>query len=88
MEEVFGVAEVKVFRMAVCKRLGHSQEEIFEVRVPLTCIEEVLKLVDMRQRPREPVDALNIQAKEIYCLDTLVHNHRYRQPISLIKPGQ
>jgi len=88
MEEIFGVAEVKIFRMAVCKRLGHSKVVIFEVRVSLTCIEEVLKLVDVRQRPREPIDALNIQAKKVYSLDTLVHNHRHRQPISLIKPSQ
>ncbi len=51
-------------------------------------IEQPLELVDVRDGPGEPVDALHAEAEEVDGLDTLVDDHGHRQAVPLVQPSQ
>lgn len=48
-----------------------------------TIIEQALHMCYVIRIPREPVYALYVQTKQLYSLNTLIHNHRNGGAISL-----
>lgn len=81
MEEGFGVAEVDFG--GVCGRLAWCFFFIGEWWGVHTIVENRLNLINMRRRPRNPIYPLNLQPKQVNSLDTLIHHHRDRRPVTL-----
>jgi hypothetical protein len=52
-----------------------------------TCVKLILELVNVRYGTRQPVNALDVQTKQVHSLDALIDHHRNGQPVSLIKLG-
>jgi hypothetical protein len=42
-----------------------------------TCVKQILQLVNVWHRPRQAVDTLDVETKQVHGLDTLVHHHRH-----------
>ena len=91
VEEVLGVPEVEVVGTRVCT----AGVSLFTCRVAKvvtvrrrTCVEEVLELVHVWHRPRQPVNTLEVEAKQVQSLDALIHHHRHRKPVTLIESGE
>lgn len=91
VEEVLGVSKVEVARSRVCGRVSRLQQRYDKTKSggeTRTCVEEILELVDVRYRPRQPVYPFEIQTKQIHGLHALIHHHWDRQPVPLIEPSQ
>lgn len=49
----------------------------------LTIVKNRLNLINMRRRPRNPINPLHLQPKQINSLYTLIHHHRDRRLVAL-----
>ena len=49
----------------------------------LTIVKNRLNLINMRRRPRNPINPLHLKPKQINSLYTLIHHHRDRRPVAL-----